>query len=38
LTIGVAFLNAKAATYSWLLLIPVYVFLRLREKSLAQAI
>jgi uncharacterized membrane protein len=38
LTIGVAFLNATAATYGWLLLIPVYVFRRLREKSLDQRI
>jgi uncharacterized membrane protein len=34
LSIGVAFLDPSVAMYAWLLLIPVYVFRRLRERSL----
>jgi hypothetical protein len=34
LSIGVAFPDATAATYARLLLVPVYVFRRLRERSL----
>jgi hypothetical protein len=36
LTIGIAFLDTTAATYAWLLLVPLYVFRRLRERSLGQ--
>jgi len=35
LTIGIAFLDTTVAVYAWLLLVPVYVFRRLRERSLA---
>jgi uncharacterized membrane protein len=33
-TIGVAFADTSAAMYAWLLLVPVYVFMRIRERSL----
>jgi uncharacterized membrane protein len=33
-TAGVAFLDSTAAMYAWLLLVPVYAFRRLRERSL----
>jgi uncharacterized membrane protein len=38
ITIGIAFLSTTAAVYAWLLLVPVYGFRRLRERSLAQEI
>ena len=36
LTIGVAFIDAAVAMYAWLLLVPIYVFRRFRERTLGQ--
>jgi uncharacterized membrane protein len=36
LTIGIAFLDTSAAMYAWLLLVPLYVFRRLRGRLTAE--
>jgi uncharacterized membrane protein len=35
-TIGVAFINTRAAMYAWFLLLPMFVFRRFRRRAFAE--